>query len=85
MSTGDDVDRELALLIKKVSGNDPRSVFPGRDLAGMSLRDELDIDSLAMVELADEIEDSYGLAIPEEGLDRLETFGDVADYVRARR
>jgi acyl carrier protein len=83
MSTGDDVDRELALLVKKVSGHDPRSVFPGRELAGMSLRDELDIDSLAMVELTDEIELSYGLTIPEEGLHLLQTFGDVADYLRA--
>jgi len=85
MSTGDDVDRELALLIKKVAGNDPRSVFPGRELAGMSLRDELEIDSLAMVELVDEIEDCYGLAIPEDGLDDMVTFGDVADYLRAKR
>ncbi|QUQ67518.1 acyl carrier protein [Kutzneria sp. CA-103260] len=85
MSTVDDVDRELALLIKKVSGHDPRAVFPDRELAGMSLRDELEIDSLAMVELVDEIEDCYGLEIPEEGLDRLRTFGDVADYLRAQR
>ncbi|MFI9386728.1 phosphopantetheine-binding protein [Kutzneria sp. NPDC052558] len=85
MNATDDVDRELALLIRKVSGTDPRAVFPGRELAGMSLRDELEIDSLAMVELVDEIEDSYGLAIPEEGLDNMVTFGDVADYLRARR
>jgi acyl carrier protein len=85
MSTGDDVDRELALLVKKVSGHDPRSVFPGRELAGMSLRDELDIDSLAMVELVDEIEDCYGLRISEEGLHGMATFGDVATYLRAQR
>lgn len=84
MITSDDVEHELALLIKKVSGTDPRAVYPDRPLAGVSLRDELDIDSLAMVELTDEIEDNYGLTIPEEGLDRLRTFGDVADYLRSR-
>jgi acyl carrier protein len=38
-----------------------------------------------MVELVDEIEDSYGLEIPEEGIDEMRTFGDVADYLRAQR
>ncbi|MEV7095038.1 phosphopantetheine-binding protein [Amycolatopsis sp. NPDC051045] len=83
MTTSDDVERTLAQLIEKVSGTDPLARSAGRPLTGLSLRDELDIDSLAMVELTDEIENSYGLTIPEDGLHRLHTFGDVADYLRA--
>ncbi|MEV6442600.1 MULTISPECIES: phosphopantetheine-binding protein [unclassified Amycolatopsis] len=83
MSPSDDVERTLAQLITKVSGTDPVAMAAERPLTGLSLRDELDIDSLAMVELTDEIELSYGLTIPEEGLHLLQTFGDVADYLRA--
>jgi acyl carrier protein len=83
VSTSDDIEHTLALLIKKVSGTDPLAMSAERPLTGLSLREELDIDSLAMVELTDEIENSYGLTIPEDGLHRLQTFGDVADYLRA--
>jgi acyl carrier protein len=83
VSPSDDVERTLAQLITKVSGTDPVAMAAERPLTGLSLRDELDIDSLAMVELTDEIELSYGLTIPEEGLHLLQTFGDVADYLRA--
>jgi len=83
MSPSDDIERTLAQLIAKVSGTDPLGVSAERPLTGLSLRDELDIDSLAMVELTDEIELSYGLTIPEDNLPSLHTFGDVADYLRA--
>lgn len=83
MSPSDDVERTLAQLIAKVSGTDAVAMSAERPLTGLSLRDELDIDSLAMVELTDEIELSYGLTIPEDNLHSLRTFGDVADYLRA--
>jgi acyl carrier protein len=83
VSPSDDIEHTLAQLIRKVSGTDPLALSAGRPLTGLSLREELDIDSLAMVELTDEIETSYGLTIPEDGLHRLQTFGDVADYLRA--
>ena len=83
MSPSDDIERTLAQLIAKVSGTDPVTLSAERPLTGLSLRDELDIDSLAMVELTDEIETSYGLTIPEDNLPSLRTFGDVADYLRA--
>jgi acyl carrier protein len=83
VSPSDDIEHTLAQLIAKVAGTDPVALSAERPLTGLSLRDELDIDSLAMVELTDEIELSYGLTIPEDGLHRLRTFGDVADYLRA--
>ncbi|MET9002025.1 acyl carrier protein [Amycolatopsis sp. Hca4] len=83
MSPADDIERTLAQLIAKVAGTDPVALSAGRPLTGLSLRDELDIDSLAMVELTDEIEISYGLTIPEDNLPALRTFGDVAAYLRA--
>jgi acyl carrier protein len=70
----------LARLIGAVSGNDP-----GSDVAAdASLQEELGIDSLALVELAEEIEERYGVRVPDEDLDGLQTFGDLVDYLRAR-
>jgi len=76
----EDVEHELARLIGTVSGNDP-----GSDVAAdASLQEELGIDSLALVELAEEIEERYGVRVPDEDLDALRTFGDLVDYLHAR-
>lgn len=46
-----------------------------------SLRDDLDMDSLAVVELVMELEDR-GLAIPDGDYEKLRTVRDVLDYLR---
>jgi acyl carrier protein len=76
-----DLENDLAAIMTKISGSDIGPVSPA--LSGKSLRDDLDIDSLAVVELADEIEARYGVAVPEEQLDGLRTFGDVVDCLGA--
>jgi acyl carrier protein len=76
----EDVEHELARIIEIVSGNDP-----GLDVAAdTSLQEELGIDSLSLVELAEEIEERYGVRVPDEDLDGLRTFGDLVDYLRTR-
>ena len=42
---------------------------------------DLDADSLHLVELAMELEDNYGIAIPDEVALELTTVGSVVDYV----
>jgi acyl carrier protein len=44
----------------------------------------LDIDSLDLVELAQIVEDDYGVAITTEDLKRIETVGDAVDLVVER-
>jgi acyl carrier protein len=78
-----DIEQGLMLAIRKVSGTKADAVAPERVLVEMSLRDELGIDSLAMVELTDEIEERYGVTIPEEAQETLATFGDAADYIES--
>ncbi len=50
-----------------------------------SLRDDLGLDSLAMIELLFKIEETFDLEIPNEDLLKLNTVGDVTAYIEARR
>lgn len=40
--------------------------------------EELDVDSLDLVELVRALEDTYGVTVPDERLDGVETVGDAA-------
>jgi len=44
--------------------------------------DDLDIDSLSMVEIAVAAQDKFGVEIPDDQLKDLKTVQDVIDYVR---
>ena len=46
--------------------------------------DELEIDSLDLVELAQIVEDEYGVEIADSDMDTLTTVGDVVDLVAQR-
>jgi len=48
-----------------------------------SFVDDLDIDSLSMVEIAVQAEDKFGVKIPDDELANLKTVGDAVDYVSA--
>ncbi len=47
-------------------------------------KEDLNADSLHLVELLVELEDSYGIRIPDDEAARIETVGHVVDYVAAR-
>ena len=47
-----------------------------------SFTDDLDIDSLSMVEIAVQTEDKYGVKVSDEDLAGLRTVGDVVAYVQ---
>jgi acyl carrier protein len=46
-------------------------------------KEDLEADSLDLVELVVELEDSYGIRIPDEQAARILTVGQAADYVAA--
>jgi acyl carrier protein len=46
-------------------------------------REDLEADSLDLVELTVELEDSYGIRIPDEEAAKILTVGQAADYVAA--
>ena len=47
-------------------------------------REDLDADSLDLYELVMELEDSYGIRVPEEEAAEIETVGQAVDFVVAR-
>ncbi|MBV8931281.1 MAG: acyl carrier protein [Kutzneria sp.] len=46
-----------------------------------SFVDDLDIDSLSMVEIAVQAEDKFGVKIPDDELANLKTVGDAVRYI----
>jgi len=57
---------------------DPSEITPDRELVA-----DLNLDSLEMVELATDLEDVFGLPIPDDDIDKLTTVGDVQTYIAA--
>jgi len=66
----------LAAIVEEVAGVDPEEVT-----ADKSFVDDLDIDSLSMVEIAVQAEDKFGVKIPDGELAELKTVGDAVGYI----
>jgi len=47
-----------------------------------SFVNDLDADSLDIVELVMELEDTFGLNIPDEDAQKMQTVGDAVNYVK---
>jgi len=66
----------LAEIVEEVAGVAQDDVSSEK-----SFVDDLDIDSLSMVEIAVQAEDKFGVKIPDDELANLKTVGDAVDYV----
>jgi acyl carrier protein len=58
-------------------------VDPDRIGESTRFREDLEADSLDLVELVVELEDNYGVRIPDEEAARIVTVGQAADFVAA--
>jgi acyl carrier protein len=58
---------------------DEDEVTPGADL-----RDDLGADSLDVIELVMQVEESFDFEIPDEDAENVRTVKDILDYVTAR-
>lgn len=68
----------LAAIVNEVAG------VPVEDVqADKSFVDDLDIDSLSMVEVVMAAEDKWGVKIPDEAVKNLKTVGDAVAYIEA--
>lgn len=70
-------EKVIAALVE--FGEEPENVRPD------SRFEELDIDSLDLVELAQVIEDEYGVEITDADMDEIATVQDVVDFVVERQ
>jgi acyl carrier protein len=50
-----------------------------------SFQDDLDADSLDLVELIMELEDNFGMKIPDEDAQKITTVGQAVDYVSSHQ
>ncbi|HXC85160.1 MAG TPA: acyl carrier protein [Trebonia sp.] len=66
----------LAEIIDEVAGVPADEVTPDKNFV-----DDLDIDSLSMVEIAVAAQDKFGVEIPDEQLKDLKTVQDVVNFV----
>ena len=75
--SNEDIIAGLGEIVEEVAGVSAADVT-----ADKSFTDDLDIDSLSMVEIAVQTEDKYGVKIPDEDLAGLRTVGDVVAYIQ---
>lgn len=54
------------------------------DLSREAKFEDLDVDSLDLVELAQIVEDEYGVELSDSDMDKLESIGDVVDLIAER-
>lgn len=68
--------KQLAQVAEKVLGADPKAVT---EVA--SFKDDLDADSLDLVEVVMELEERFAISVPEDKLDGITTVGEAVDLV----
>ena len=70
----------LGEIVEEVAG------VPAADVtADKTFTDDLDIDSLSMVEIAVQAEDKFGVKIPDDELANLKTVGDAVTYIESHQ
>ncbi len=70
----------LSEIIEEVAGVPASDVSPEK-----TFTDDLDIDSLSMVEIAVQAEDRFGVKIPDDELANLKTVADAVAYIDANK
>ncbi|MCL6551110.1 MAG: acyl carrier protein [Acidothermus cellulolyticus] len=72
----DEILTGLAEIINEVAGIPTSDVQPEK-----SFTDDLDVDSLSMVEVVVAAEEKFGVRIPDDEVKNLKTVGDAVDYI----
>lgn len=75
MST-EEIRAALADIVNEVAGVDTDDVQLDK-----SFVDDLDVDSLSMVEVVVEAEEKFGVTIPDDEVKNLKTVGDAVSYI----
>lgn len=79
MST-EEIRATLADIVNEVAGVDAEDVQLDK-----SFVDDLDVDSLSMVEVVVEAEEKFGVTIPDDEVKNLKTVGDAVAYIERAR
>jgi acyl carrier protein len=71
-----DILTGLAEIVTEITGIKSTQIVPTATFV-----DDLDIDSLSMVEVAVAAEERFGVRIPDEALTKLKTVGDAVSFI----
>lgn len=74
--TRDEITTGLAEILEEVAGVSTENVESSK-----SFTDDLDVDSLSMVEVVVAAEEKFGVKIPDNEVQNLKTVSDAVDYV----
>jgi acyl carrier protein len=74
----DEIRAGLAEILNEVA-----DVAPDQVTDEKSFTDDLDVDSLSMVEVAMAAEEKFGVKIPDDELPKLRTVGDAVSYIES--
>ena len=78
------MEREDALTVIREVATEILSVDPGTVVESARFAEDLDADSLDLVELVMGLEERFDVAIPEEDLEGVVTVGQAVDLVLAK-
>jgi acyl carrier protein len=70
----------LAEIVNEIAGVPVDDILPEK-----SFIDDLDVDSLSMVEVVMAAEDKFGVKIPDSDVKELRTVGDAVAYIDSHR
>jgi acyl carrier protein len=77
-----DIEMTEDQVLERVRAELARMKVPGAEQAGLDMTwQDLDVDSLELVELVQALEDAYGIRIADEELKPIKTVGDAARLV----
>jgi acyl carrier protein len=76
--TRDEIIAGLAEILEEVAGVNPDDVAEEK-----SFTDELDVDSLSMVEVVVAAEEKFSVKIPDSEVQNLKTVGDAVRYIES--
>ncbi len=79
MST-EDIRSALAEIVNEVTGIPADNVQLDK-----SFSEDLDVDSLSMVEVVVAAEEKFGVKIPDDEVQNLKTVGDAVAYIKKNR
>lgn len=78
MATAEEIREGLASILEEVADVSPSDVSDDK-----SFVDDLDVDSLSMVEVAMAAEEKFGVKIPDDELPKMKTVGDAVKYIES--
>ena len=78
LASTQEIQSGIAEILEEVAGVTPADVSPEK-----SFTDDLDVDSLSMVEVVVAAEEKFGVKIPDNEVQNLKTVGDAVSYIES--